>query len=80
VALGVAGLAPLIDLRGEVDTEGRQMHVTVIAVADELACAADLVCGKTRRVPAALIRGYRGTAKPGTGRDMIRPEEEDLFR
>lgn len=80
VALGVAGLAPLLDLRGERDTEGRPMHVTVIAVADELACAADLVCGKTRRVPAALIRGYRGPPREGTGRDIIRPEQEDLFR
>jgi coenzyme F420-0:L-glutamate ligase/coenzyme F420-1:gamma-L-glutamate ligase len=80
VALGVAGLAPLIDLRGERDTEGRPMHVTVIAVADELACAADLVCGKTRRVPAALIRGYRGPQREGTGQDIIRPEQEDLFR
>jgi coenzyme F420-0:L-glutamate ligase/coenzyme F420-1:gamma-L-glutamate ligase len=80
VALGAAGLAPLVDLRGEQDTEGREMHVTVIAAADELACAADLVCGKTRRVPAALIRGYAGPARDGTAREMIRPEQEDLFR
>jgi coenzyme F420-0:L-glutamate ligase/coenzyme F420-1:gamma-L-glutamate ligase len=80
VALGVAGLLPLLDLRGERDTEGREMHVTVIAIADELACAADLVCGKTRRVPAALIRGYHGPPQDGSGQEMIRPEQEDLFR
>jgi coenzyme F420-0:L-glutamate ligase/coenzyme F420-1:gamma-L-glutamate ligase len=79
-ALGVAGLAPLLDLRGERDTEGRPMHVTVIAVADELACAADLACGKTRRIPAAVIRGYSGPARDGNGRELLRPEKEDLFR
>jgi coenzyme F420-0:L-glutamate ligase/coenzyme F420-1:gamma-L-glutamate ligase len=84
-ALGVAGLAPLLDLRGRADADGRPMHVTVIAVADELAGAADLVCGKTRRVPAALIRGWSGLleaggAQPGAGRDLVRPAEEDLFR
>ncbi len=86
-ALGVAGLAALDDYRGQQDTEGRSMHATVIAVADELACAADLVCGKTRRVPAAIIRNYvpRGP-QPGSAKDMaggkelIRRAEEDLFR
>jgi coenzyme F420-0:L-glutamate ligase/coenzyme F420-1:gamma-L-glutamate ligase len=85
VALGVAGVLPAADLRGQADTEGRPMHVTVIAVADELASAADLVCGKTARIPAALIRGAPGvalTADPGaaSGKELLRPAEQDLFR
>jgi coenzyme F420-0:L-glutamate ligase/coenzyme F420-1:gamma-L-glutamate ligase len=80
VALGVAGLSPLVDHRGRADDHGRPMHVTTIAVADELAAAAELVMGKTCRVPAALIRGYLDEGPPGTGRDLVRPREEDLFR
>ena len=85
VALGVAGLTPAADLRGQMDTEGRPMHVTVIALADELASAADLVCGKTTRIPAALIRGAPGVSLnpdpgPGSGKDLLRPAEQDLFR
>ena len=85
VALGVSGLQPVADLRGQADTEGRPMHVTVIALADELAGAADLVCGKTTRMPAALIRGAPGVARtpepgPGSGRELLRPAEQDLFR
>lgn len=85
VALGAAGVTPAVDLRGQVDTEGRPMHVTVIALADELASAADLVCGKTTRIPAALIRGAPGVAPdadPGAacGKDLLRAPEQDLFR
>jgi coenzyme F420-0:L-glutamate ligase/coenzyme F420-1:gamma-L-glutamate ligase len=80
VALGVAGLAPLVDHRGHPDDQGRVMNATVIAVADELASAAELVMGKTRRVPAAVVRGYLAEGAPGTGRDLIRPPEQDLFR
>jgi coenzyme F420-0:L-glutamate ligase/coenzyme F420-1:gamma-L-glutamate ligase len=81
VALGVAGLLPLLDLRGEPDADGRRLHGTLIALADELAAAADLVCGKATRIPAALIRGWRPPHdKAGTGRDLLRPPEEDLFR
>jgi coenzyme F420-0:L-glutamate ligase / coenzyme F420-1:gamma-L-glutamate ligase len=80
VALGVAGLAPLVDHRGHPDDQGRVMQATVIAVADELASAAELVMGKTRRVPAAVVRGYTPEGAPGTGRDLIRPPELDLFR
>ncbi len=83
VALGVAGLAPLVDLRAAPDVDGRTLHATIIAVADELACAADLVCGKTTRVPAALIRGYPfhppATEQAG-GAALIRDPEMDLFR
>ena len=83
VALGVAGLHPLLDLRGERDADGRRLHGTLIALADELADAADLVCGKSARVPAALIRGWRPPhdhAPAGSGQDLLRPPEEDLFR
>ncbi len=84
VALGVAGLAPLVDYRETPDVDGRTLHATIIAVADELACAADLVCGKTRRMPAAVVRGYARPggelAKPATGTALIRAPELDLFR
>lgn len=80
VALGVAGLAPLVDYRDTPDVDGRQMHATVIAVADELACVADLVCGKTRRVPAAIVRGYPLPKGEGNGGALIRAAEMDLFR
>jgi coenzyme F420-0:L-glutamate ligase/coenzyme F420-1:gamma-L-glutamate ligase len=79
VALGVAGLAPLLDLRGTVDAAGYELQGTQIAVADELAGAAELVLGKTRAVPAAVVRGYRATGD-GSGRDLLMPPERDLFR
>ncbi len=79
VALGVAGLTALLDLRGVRDSAGYELHATQIAVADELAAAAELVMGKVRRIPAAVIRGIdvRGD---GSGRDLVIPEERDLFR
>ena len=80
VALGVAGLAPLVDLRETPDVDGRTLHATVIAIADELANAADLVCGKTSRIPAAVIRGYPFTPGEGDGKELIRAPEMDLFR
>lgn len=80
VALGVAGLAPLIDYRGRPDDHGRILQATVIAVADELASAAELVMGKVGRVPAVVVRGWSSDAPLGTGRDLIRPAEQDLFR
>ncbi|HEV2028416.1 MAG TPA: coenzyme F420-0:L-glutamate ligase [Candidatus Dormibacteraeota bacterium] len=79
VALGVAGLPAAIDLRGSVDDEGKPLHATVIAIADELAAAAGLVMGKTARTPAVIIRGLTLQGS-GRGRDLIRPAEEDLFR
>jgi coenzyme F420-0:L-glutamate ligase/coenzyme F420-1:gamma-L-glutamate ligase len=84
-AIGVSGLQALLDLRGEKDADGRRLHGTLIAYADELADAADLVSTKTARIPAALIRGYGGprrdkSGREGTGRDLLRPEDEDLFR
>jgi len=80
VALGVAGLAPLIDYRGQPDTHGRTMHVTVVAVADELAGAAELVMRKTEGVPVAVVRGFRPQAAEGSGQELLRPRGRDLFR
>lgn len=80
VALGVAGLAPLLDYRGQPDSQGRPLHVTQIAVADELAAAAELVMGKTGGVPAAVIQGYRYQAGEGSARELLRAAEQDLFR
>jgi F420-0:gamma-glutamyl ligase len=79
VALGVAGLPALLDLRGSLDDAGKELHATVLAIADELAAAAGLVMGKTGRTPAVIIRGLRLQGS-GTGRDLVRPAAEDLFR
>jgi coenzyme F420-0:L-glutamate ligase / coenzyme F420-1:gamma-L-glutamate ligase len=79
VAIGVAGLRPLLDLRGTQDGRGYILAATVIAVADELAGAAELVMGKANGVPAALIRGYRVPPGDGTALELIMPPERDLF-
>jgi coenzyme F420-0:L-glutamate ligase / coenzyme F420-1:gamma-L-glutamate ligase len=79
VALGVAGLAPLRDLRGSVDASGRELASTQIAVADEIAGAAELVMGKARQVPAAIVRGVE-IAGDGNGAELVMPRERDLFR
>lgn len=79
VAIGVAGMEPLLDLRGEPDARGRPLEATLIAVADELAGAAELVMGKASGVPAALIRGYAVPPGEGSARDLIMPPERDLF-
>jgi coenzyme F420-0:L-glutamate ligase / coenzyme F420-1:gamma-L-glutamate ligase len=79
VAIGAAGIEVLRDLRGEQDPVGYELHSTVIAVADEIAAAAELVMGKTERVPVAVVRGLdvQGEA---TGRELVMPPEQDLFR
>jgi coenzyme F420-0:L-glutamate ligase / coenzyme F420-1:gamma-L-glutamate ligase len=79
VAIGLAGMRPLLDLRGEKDSRGRPLEATVIAVADELAGAAELVMGKARGVPAALIRGYAAPEGEGSARELVMPPERDLF-
>ena len=82
-AIGAAGVAPVRDHRGEPDTFGNILEVTVAAVADEIASAADLVKGKARQVPAALVRGLADlvTEPDGPGaRAIIRPADEDMFR
>ncbi len=79
VALGVAGLPALIDMRGTVDDAGREMHATVLAIADDIASAAGLVMRKTARAPVVVVRGLQ-LAGDGSGRDLIRPAAEDVFR
>jgi coenzyme F420-0:L-glutamate ligase/coenzyme F420-1:gamma-L-glutamate ligase len=79
-ALGVAGIDPLLDLRGQSDLQGRELHHTVVAVADELAAAAGLLMEKDAAMPAVLIRGYRYAQVEGDSKKLIRPAEADLFR
>jgi coenzyme F420-0:L-glutamate ligase/coenzyme F420-1:gamma-L-glutamate ligase len=82
VAIGCAGVAAVIDLKGTLDANGRQLVATEICLADELAAAAELVMGKDRGIPAAIVRGVPASwLRPGSVRDeVIRPPEEDLFR
>jgi coenzyme F420-0:L-glutamate ligase/coenzyme F420-1:gamma-L-glutamate ligase len=79
VALGVAGVVALLDLRGTPDASGRELASTQIAVADEIAGAAELVMGKNRGVPAAIVRGV-GLAGDGRAAELVLPLERDLFR
>jgi coenzyme F420-0:L-glutamate ligase/coenzyme F420-1:gamma-L-glutamate ligase len=79
VAIGIAGLRPLLDLRGEPDQRGRPHEGTIIAVADELAGAAELVMGKASGVPASLIRGYAVPPGEGSAAELVMPPERDLF-
>jgi coenzyme F420-0:L-glutamate ligase/coenzyme F420-1:gamma-L-glutamate ligase len=79
VAIGVAGMAPLLDLRGVRDPVGYELKTTTIAVADEIAGAAELVMGKTAGIPAAIVRGLTPSGD-GTARDLVMPAERDLFR
>jgi coenzyme F420-0:L-glutamate ligase/coenzyme F420-1:gamma-L-glutamate ligase len=83
VAIGIAGLAPLVDLRGEADSDGRTMNATWIAVADQAAAAADLVRGKTSGTPVVVLRGLAEHVldEDGAGAEaLIRARDEDLFR
>ncbi len=79
VAIGVAGMRPLLDLRGEHDARGYELHSTMIAVADELAGAAELVMGKASGVPAAIVRGYAVPPGDGSAQELVMPPERDLF-
>lgn len=81
VALGAAGLASLIDRRGEADRHGRRLEVTEVALADQLASAAGLLMGEgAEGLPAVWISGISWAAPPVPARSLIRPIEEDLFR
>jgi coenzyme F420-0:L-glutamate ligase / coenzyme F420-1:gamma-L-glutamate ligase len=80
VAIGVSGMQALHDDRGQRDPYGYKLRVSIEAVADELACAAGLVCGKLARTPACIIRGFRYRAGNGSAQDLIRPAAQDLFR
>ncbi len=79
MAIGVAGLTPLVDLRGTRDAAGYQLRSTQIAVADELAGAAELVMGKARGIPAVVIRGFEASGD-GTAQSLVMPAKRDLFR
>jgi coenzyme F420-0:L-glutamate ligase / coenzyme F420-1:gamma-L-glutamate ligase len=79
VAIGAAGVRPILDLRGERDSTGYELHATQIALADEIAGAAELVMGKTSRVPAAIVRGL-DVAGQGSAKELVMPPDRDLFR
>ncbi len=80
VALGVAGLAPLVDYRGQPDDNGRVMSASVLAIADEIAAAAELVTGKIARTPIVVVRGYPYDRRNGSGAELIMDAANDLFR
>ena len=81
VAIGVAGLAAVVDLRGERDAGGRELQVTEVAIADEIAGAAELVMRKAAGVPAAIVRGLDPAwRRDGSARELVRAPGEDLFR
>ena len=79
-AIGVAGMKALHDYRKQRDPHGYTLKASIEAIADELACAAGLVCGKLSRTPACIIRGFRYRRGPGSAGDLIRPPATDLFR
>ena len=79
VAIGVAGVRPLEDWRGRKDGAGHELRSTIVAVADEIAAAAELVRAKDAGVPAAVVRGL-DVAGVGSGQDLVMPPEKDLFR
>lgn len=84
IALGVAGIEPLTDLRGIPDADGRIMHSTVVAVADEICSAAELASGKATRQPVVLVRGVefnnRSESEPSVVREVVMPADMDLFK
>jgi coenzyme F420-0:L-glutamate ligase/coenzyme F420-1:gamma-L-glutamate ligase len=80
IAIGVAGIAPLTDYAGQQDRYGYTMQASILAVADELASAAELVMGKIDAVPVAIVRGYAYTPTEASARALIRAPEKDLFR
>jgi coenzyme F420-0:L-glutamate ligase/coenzyme F420-1:gamma-L-glutamate ligase len=79
-AIGVAGMKPLLDFRGKRDPHGYVLHASAEAVADELACAAGLICGKLNGVPVCIVRGFRYEPGRGSARELIRARQNDLFR
>ena len=79
-AIGISGMKALRDDRGRRDHHGYKLQASVEAVADELACAAGLVCGKLNRAPACIVRGFRYESALGGIRSLLRPGESDLFR
>ncbi len=80
VCLGIAGMNPILDLRGTSDLGGRELHHTVVAIADEIASAAGLLMEKAGAIPAVVVRGYKYEPFEGSAKVLIRPAEADLFR
>lgn len=80
VALGTAGLAPLLDYRGTRDRSGKTLHASVLAIADEIAAAAELVMGKAENIPVAVVRGAPAGNHGANAADLLRGSESDLFR
>jgi F420-0:gamma-glutamyl ligase len=81
VAIGVAGIAAVVDLRGDTDDRGQELRVTEVALADEVAAAAELVMGKASGIPVAIVRGLEPSwFREGSVRELIRAPAEDLFR
>ena len=79
-AIGISGLNPILDYAGTLDSFKRILRITAIAVADELSSATELVMGKTKKCPVAIIRNYSFNVGNNTIQDLIRPENEDLFK
>ncbi|MFM8394904.1 MAG: coenzyme F420-0:L-glutamate ligase [Acidobacteriota bacterium] len=80
VAIGISGMSPLLDLRGQKDDHGKDLSATVLAVADEIAAASGLLMKKTSRIPVVLLRDYHYERGQSPATDLIRPKERDLFR
>jgi coenzyme F420-0:L-glutamate ligase/coenzyme F420-1:gamma-L-glutamate ligase len=80
VAIGVAGIKPLKDLRGKSDDHGKELSATVLAVADEIAASSGLLMRKTSRIPVVVARGYYFDHGKGSAQELVRPKERDLFR
>jgi len=80
ICLGISGINPMLDLRGSKDLGGRELHHTVVAIADEIASAAGLLMEKASATPAIVVRGYNYEPFDGSAKVLIRPAEMDLFR
>ena len=80
ICLGIAGMNPILDLRGTTDLGGRELHHTVVAIADEIASAAGLLMEKAGAIPVVVVRGYQYEPFEGSAKILIRPAEADLFR
>jgi len=80
VAIGVAGMPAVVDYRDQVDTSGHILRASILAIADELSSAAELVMAKLDRIPAAIVRGYPYAKAEGKASDLLRAPEEDMFR
>ena len=80
VAIGIAGLEPILDYNGKSDTFGKIMQVTAIAIADEICSASELVMGKVQKCPTAIVRNYNFSSSNAKIQKMLRADHDDLFR